>query len=122
MKKKSTWKSLLVLRHRLQSTKVCKLKKSLYGLKQSPRAWFDRFTQVVKRYGYVQCQADHTLVVKHSPEGKVAILIVYVGDFKEEMSKLKDLLAKEFEIKNLGTLKYFLGMEVARSRKDIVVS
>ena len=77
--------------------KLSKLKKSLYGLKQSPRAWFDRFTKVVKRYGYVQCQADHTLFVKHWPNGKVAILIVYVddivltGDFEEEMSKLKDL-------------------------------
>ena len=47
--------------------KVCRLRKSLYGLKQSPRAWFERFTTVVKGYGFVQCQSDHTLFVKHFP-------------------------------------------------------
>ncbi|RVW29262.1 Retrovirus-related Pol polyprotein from transposon TNT 1-94, partial [Vitis vinifera] len=83
--------------------KVCRLRKSLYGLKQSPRAWFERFTKVVKGYGFVQCQSDHTLFVKHFPEGKLAIII-------------------EFEIKDLGNLKYFLGMEIARSKKGIAVS
>jgi len=46
--------------------RVCRLKKSLYGLKQSPRAWFDRFTKTVAQYGYSQCQANHTLFVKTS--------------------------------------------------------
>ena len=45
--------------------KVCRLKKSLYGLKQSLRAWFDRFAKVVKLQGYVQSQADHTMFYKH---------------------------------------------------------
>lgn len=45
--------------------KVCKLKKSLYGLKQSPRAWFERFTRAVKEQGYTQAQSDHTLFYKH---------------------------------------------------------
>jgi hypothetical protein len=51
------------------ANKVCKLKKSLYGLKQSPRAWFDRFTKVVKKSGYIQCQTDHTMFLKQSPSG-----------------------------------------------------
>ncbi|RVW18267.1 Retrovirus-related Pol polyprotein from transposon RE1 [Vitis vinifera] len=108
--------------------KVCRLRKSLYGLKQSPRAWFERFTKVVKGYGFVQCQSDHTLFVKHFPEGKLAIIIVYVddiiltGDHEEKIDLLKKLLTKEFEIKDLGNLKYFLGMEIARSKKGIVVS
>lgn len=110
------------------ANKVCKLKKSLYGLKQSPRAWFDRFTKVVRMFGYIQCQSDHTMFLKQSPSGKKAILIVYVddivltGDHEEEIKRLKSLLAKEFEIKDLGNLKYFLGMEVARSKKGISVS
>ena len=45
--------------------KVCKLKKSLYGLKQSPRAWFERFTRFVRKEGYSQGQSDHTMFVKH---------------------------------------------------------
>lgn len=109
-------------------SKLCKLKKSLYGLKQSPRAWFERFTQSIKRQGYVQAQSDHTMFIKHSDDGKIAILIVYVddiiltGDNVTKMDRLKKSLALEFEIKDLGSLRYFLGMEVARSKRGIVVS
>lgn len=75
---------------------------------------------MVKQYGYIQCQGDHTLFIKKSPRDKSIILIVYVDDviltrdFVEETSKLKRLLAKEFEIKALENLKYFQGMEIAR--------
>ena len=46
--------------------KVCKRKKVIYGLKQSPRAWFERFEKVMKESGYKQSQGDHTLFIKHS--------------------------------------------------------
>ncbi|KAA0058386.1 reverse transcriptase [Cucumis melo var. makuwa] len=59
---------------------VCKLQKSLYGLKQSPRAWLDRFTTFVKSQGYSQWHSDHTLFTKASKTDKIAILIVYVDD------------------------------------------
>ncbi|KAL0552943.1 hypothetical protein IC582_012078 [Cucumis melo] len=107
---------------------VCKLQKSLYGLKQSPRAWFDRFTTFVKSQGYSQGHSDHTLFTKASKTGKIAILIVYVddivltGDDQTEISQLKQRMSDEFEIKDLGNLKYFLGMEVARSKEGISVS
>ena len=108
--------------------KVCRLKKSLYGLKQSPRTWFDRFTKAVKRFGYSQCQSNHTLFAKHTVEGRTVIIIVYVddiiliGDHLEEISKLKSFLAHEFEIKDGGNLKYFFGMEIARSKMGTAVS
>ena len=108
--------------------KVCRLEKALYGLKQSPRAWFERFTQVVKKQGYIQAQADHTLFTRHSTNGKIATLIVYVddilltGDDLEELEAMKNKLSKEFEIKDLGEMKYFLAMEVARSKKGIFIS
>ena len=60
--------------------KVCRLKKSLYGVKQSPRAWFEHFGKVVKSHDYCQGQVDHTMFYRHTGEGKVAILIVYVDD------------------------------------------
>ena len=88
--------------------KVCKLQKSLYGLKQSPCAWFDRLTRVVKKHGFSQCQTDHTMFIKSSPKGKRAIMILYVddiiltGDYVEEIVNLKQFLALEFEIKDLG--------------------
>ena len=105
--------------------KVCRLWKALYGLKQSPRAWFERFTKAVKKQEFVQSQADHTVFYKKGKEGKITILIVYVDDIvitgndEQEIGRLKLFLATEFEIKELGELRYFLGIEVARSRKGI---
>ncbi len=58
---------------------VCKLQRALYGLKQSPRAWFGRFSQAMKKYGFRQSNSDHTLFLKHQ-QGKVTALIVYVDD------------------------------------------
>ena len=112
----------------LGRNKVCRLKKSLYGLKQSPRAWFERFGTVVKGFGYIQSQADHTLFYKHLENNKIAILIVYVddiiltGDDSVELKNLKEKLAQVFEIKELGPLKYFLGIEFARSKEGIFMN
>ncbi|KAA0042054.1 myosin-9 isoform X2 [Cucumis melo var. makuwa] len=75
-----------------------------------------------------QGHSDHTLFTKASKTGKIAILIVYVddivltGDDQTEISQLKQRMGDEFEIKDLGNLKYFLGMEVARSKEGISVS
>jgi len=106
---------------------VCKLQRALYGLKQSPRAWFGRFSMAMRKYGFKQSNSDHTLFIKHNGE-KLTVLIVYVddmiitGDDKEEISRLQEELATDFEMKNLGGLKYFLGIEVARSREGIFLS
>ena len=56
--------------------KVCRLKKALYGLKKSPRAWFGRFAKVMIANGYKQSQRDHTLFIKHSISGGVTAFIV----------------------------------------------
>ena len=71
------------------------IEKVLIGLKQSPRAWFEHFGKVINHYGYNQSQVDHTMFYKHSDEGKVSILIVYVdnlvltGDDCIELERLK---------------------------------
>ncbi|WKA05207.1 hypothetical protein VitviT2T_023186 [Vitis vinifera] len=91
-----------------EETRVCKLKKSLYGLKQSPRVWFDRFAKVIKNQGYQQGQSDHTMFFKQSNNGRMTILIVYVddiiltGDKTGEVERLKKVLATKFEVKDLG--------------------
>ena len=65
---------------------------------------------------------------KHSREGKIIVLIVYVDDIiltsddSLELEKLKKTLTREFEIKDLGPLRYFFGMEFARSKKGIFIS
>ncbi|KAG8491054.1 hypothetical protein CXB51_014208 [Gossypium anomalum] len=107
---------------------VCKLKKSLYRLKQSPRTWFNRFAKAMTSRNHIQRQADHTMFYKHSEKGKCCILIVYVddiiltGDDSSEIVRLKEFLGTEFELKDLGNLKYFLGMEVAMTQTGISIS
>ncbi|CAN6720151.1 unnamed protein product [Malus baccata var. baccata] len=82
---------------------------------------------VMRRFGYYQSHSDHTLFVKRG-SGKVTALIIYVddmiitGDDLEEMMKLEQNLAAEFDMKNLGDLKYSLGVEVARSSRGIFLS
>jgi hypothetical protein len=111
--------------------KVLRLRKSLYELKQSPRAWFDRFRRAMCGMGYTQCNGDHNVFYRHfyRHSGRhIMILSVYVddiiitGDDTFEMSQLKQKLSKEFEAKDLGQLRYFLGIEIVRSPKGIVLS
>ncbi|WKA05478.1 hypothetical protein VitviT2T_023442 [Vitis vinifera] len=88
-----------------QCPKVCKLKKSLYGLKQSPRAWFGRFIKSMRAFGYRQSNSDHTLFLKKQ-HGKITTLIVYVDDMVvtgndlEERKALQNYLSREFEMKS----------------------
>ena len=81
----------------------------------------------MKNNGFRQSNSDHTLLLKHH-KGKVIALIIYVDDMiisgndKHEIYQLQDYSAPEFEMKNLGGLKYFLGIEVARSQQGIFLS
>lgn len=106
-----------------QEKVACKLKNALYGLKQSPRAWFGQFTSAMLNMGDRQSQGDHTLFIYHSATGGVTTLIVYVDDIvvtnndEEGIKKLKKCLISEFEIKDLGRLKYFSGIKVAHSKE-----
>ena len=82
----------------------------------------------MKGSGYKQSQGDHTLFIKHSSVGGVTALLVYVDDIivtgndEKEKHELKQKLVKEFEIKELGKLKYFLGIEVTYSTQGIFIS
>ncbi|KAG7549162.1 Retrotransposon Copia-like N-terminal [Arabidopsis thaliana x Arabidopsis arenosa] len=106
---------------------VCRLIKSLYGLKQASRQWFHKFSGVLLQHGFLQSLFDPTLFVRLDSEGFLALL-VYVDDIMLISNKdsavlsIKQLLAKEFKIKDLGQLRYFLGLEVARAQAGISVS
>ena len=82
----------------------------------------------MKEFGYKKSQGDHTLFIKHPAAGGVTALLVYVDDIivtgndEREKQDVKQRLAKEFEIKELGKLKYFLGIEVAYSTQGIFIS
>ena len=59
--------------------KVCRLWKSLYGLKQSPRAWFGKFSQAVEKFGLQKSKSDHSVFYRNSNSG-IILLVVYVDD------------------------------------------
>ncbi|RVW29213.1 Retrovirus-related Pol polyprotein from transposon RE1 [Vitis vinifera] len=92
-----------------------------------PRAWFGRFTKLMRAFGYRQSNSDHTLFLKKQ-HGKITALIVYVDDMvvtgndPEERKALQNYLSREFEMKDLSPLKYFLGIEVSRSSEEIFLS
>ena len=101
--------------------KVCHLRKSLYGLKQSPRAWFGKFSQTVETFGMQKSESDHSVFYKNYSFG-IILLVVYVDDIvitgsdSKGILSLKSFLHSRFYTKDLGMLKYFLGVEVMRSR------
>ena len=111
-----------------ESGLVCKLHCSLYGLKQSPRVWFSRFSSVVQEFGMIQSAVDHSVFYHHSSTRKCIYLIVYVDDIvitgtdQDGTQKLKQHLFNHFQTKYLGKLKYFLGIEVAQSNSRVVIS
>ncbi|KAJ0824197.1 putative RNA-directed DNA polymerase [Helianthus annuus] len=108
-------------------TRVCKLVKSLYGLKQAPRKWNERLNGVLIDYGFVQSKCDHSMYVL-SKNKVFVVLLVYVDDIVvtgnsiDEVSKIKAILNSNFQIKDLGKLKYFLGIEVLYNKSGICLN
>lgn len=106
---------------------VCKLKKSLYCLKQAPRQWFIKFSIPLTKFGFLQSNNDPSLFTLNLNSGFVALL-VYVDDIlvtesdKALTQEVKQFLSTRFKIKDLGPLKYFLGIEVARSSAGIYLN
>jgi hypothetical protein len=102
----------------------CKLLKSLYGLKQASRKWYEKLASLLLSHGYKQAAADHSLFIKHSTHQFTALLvyvddIILAGNSLDEFVFIKNILHNSFKIKDLGQLKYFLGLEVAHSKLGI---
>src|ERR1044071_4301373 len=102
---------------------VCKLKKSLYGLKQSPRQWYKRFDSYMKQLGYNRSPYDCCVYYNEVQGGSRIYLVLYVDDMliaaksKSDIQKLKASLSTEFEMKDLGAARKILGVEIYRERK-----
>ena len=96
---------------------VCRLKKSLYGLKQSPRCWNTALTEFMLAQGFEQSDADPCVFIRILND-KLTIVAVFVDDLilltetEEEMISLKIILANHFKMKDNGQLHYCLGVNV----------
>jgi hypothetical protein len=109
-----------------KGTHVCKLRKALYGLKQAPRVWYDRIDGFLKSSGFQKCDADANLYFKVRCNQPV-ILILYVLDLfltgdEGIIAWCKRELTSEFEMKDLGLMHYFLGLEVWQRQGKIFLA
>ena len=106
---------------------VCRLNKSLYGLKQASCSWFQKFSTTIQQNGFHQSRVDYSLFTKISSNSFTAMLI-YVDDMiitdndENVIAALKESLHTKFLIKHLSQLRYFLGIEVACSIDGISIS
>ncbi|XP_021805661.1 uncharacterized protein LOC110749783 [Prunus avium] len=105
---------------------VCKLVKSLYGLKQAPRAWNDRFTKFLLTLGFTASYADPSLFVCKKSDSLVFLLlyvndIIITGSDFAVVQLIINQLSQDFDMKNLGDLHYFLGLQIQYPADGIFV-
>ncbi|WZZ27561.1 hypothetical protein YC2023_010962 [Brassica napus] len=115
------------LEHLVKKGNVLRLKKAIYGLKQSPRAWYNKLSTTLNGRGFKKSELDHTLFTLSTPSGMIALLvyvddIIITGSDKEGIIATKEFLKSKFEIKDLGEMKYFLGIEICRSKEGLFMS
>jgi len=109
-----------------QEDKVYKMKKALYGLKQTPRAWYSRIDSYLLQNGFNSCSSEPTFYTKMNEQGKIIIVclcvddLIFIGDLAIDLFKVD--MKKEFEIIDLGLMKYFLGIEVNQNGNGIFIS
>lgn len=105
---------------------VCRLVKSLYGLKQAPRQWNAQLAKALLGYTFQQSQFDHSLFFKKTSEGTTIVLvnvddILITCDNLNLIQNTKASFQKALKMKDLGELKYFLGIEFARTKQGILM-
>jgi len=102
------------------SNKVCKLNKSLYKLKQAPRAWYTRFAGFLGELGFRPTRSDSSLFVLRRGD-ECAYILLYVDDIvltassSTLLQRVINNINAEFKLKDMGSLHYFLGIQVQRS-------
>jgi hypothetical protein len=102
---------------------VCRLKRSIYGLKQSPRMWYTKLDAFLTSIGMTRSHSDHSLYTK-SQDDKFLAVAVYVDDLVicsndlQELNSFKFSMSNRFEMKDLGDLRHILGIRVTRNKKE----
>ena len=107
--------------------KVYKLKKGLYGLKQTPRAWNDKLNKIILSFAFTRCHKEPS-VYKKELGGKLLIVAVYVDDLfvtvtcMKAINEFKREMASTVEMSNLGRLTYYFGIEVTQHDGGITLN
>lgn len=102
---------------------VCKLNKAIYGLKQASRMWNEKFHKFITRIGFKRCASDYCLYTKFE-NGIRCYILLYVDDLLivcddlKKINVIKGLLAKEFEMMDIGRADTFLGMHIEHDREN----
>jgi hypothetical protein len=103
---------------------VCRLKKSLYGMRQSPRQWYKKFDSFMMSQNYTRSEYDHCVYFKKLNNGIFIILVLYVDDMIlasksiMKINRLKAEMARMYDMKDLGATKQILGMEIFRDMRN----
>jgi hypothetical protein len=100
---------------------VCKLKKSLYGLKQSPRMWYQKFDTYILGLGFVRSKDDHCVYSKQVGNHFIYVVLyvddmLLVGNNMDVMKEVKSQLSSKFDMKDLSVANFILEMEIKRDR------
>jgi hypothetical protein len=104
----------------------CRLRKSIYGLKQASRQRNLKFDQVIKGFGFRENEVDSCIYVKFKG-GKLVILVLYIDDIllasndKNMLHETKNFLSSHFDMKDLGEASYVLGIEIQQNRAQRVL-
>ena len=107
---------------------VCKLNKSLYGLKQSGRNWNNLLHYYLLENDFVQNESDHCVYSKYASKNEMMIVIVWVDDLmlaasnETLMHDMKQVFVNKFKMKDLGRLSYFLGIEFEQNENSVTMS
>ncbi|RVW38473.1 Retrovirus-related Pol polyprotein from transposon TNT 1-94 [Vitis vinifera] len=103
---------------------VCRLKRSIYGLKQASRQWYRKFDQVITSFGFKENTVDQCIYLKFSGS-KFIILVLYVDDILLASSDVgllhetKRFLSSKFDMKDLGNASFVLGIQIHRDRSRV---
>ena len=106
---------------------VCKLKKSLYGLKHPPREWYSKMDAFLLSQNFQRCRSDPNVYLQQHDD-HIIIIVLYVDDLLitgstiASISAIKTALHNAFEMSDLGLLKQFLGLEIKQNYDGIMVT
>eukprot|EP00253_Pinus_taeda_P031021 PITA_31021 len=107
---------------------VFRLKKTLYGLKQATRSWYEKIDSIFLMHGYKRSKNDPKLYNVFNYEGQIALISLYIhdlimiGSVDNLIEEIKQQLSQKFEMKDLGEMHYYLGLEVCRDSSQTFLS